>query len=195
MRYQQLLERVLNLFTPEEKTQYADEVWDILQKSYEKVGGFKSVADVNELINQTYLWKLVRRDGQITSVNIYADKQGRKSIASGTNGTTQGKIDYVKTNSEDLKFKRCWAEVSGPVERMLQKTGMVALPNSLAAILTNKNILDLNPDGFHYTRLIAGEPHEKIIYGFAKLSKEAQDKLVALGISLHDLPPSIQLAK
>ena len=194
MRYQQLIERVINLFTPEQKAQYADEVWDILQKSYEKVGGFKSAADVDELINQTYLWKLVRRDGRITSVNIYSDKHGRKSIASGTNGSTQGKLDYMKTKDEDLKLGRCWAEVSGPVERMLKKAGATPISNQFAGVLTNKDIVELSPDGYHYTRHIAGELHEKVIYGFVKLSQEAQQTLTNLGVNLQELPPEIQLA-
>jgi hypothetical protein len=193
MRYQQLIERVINLFDPEEKEKYSDEVWNILQSSYAKIGGFKSAANIEELTQKTNLWKLIKRDGVITAVGIYKDSLGRKSIASGTNGSDQGKRDYLMIKNEDMKFKRAWAEVSGPAEKMLIRGGAKPIPNTLAGALTGKDITELNPDGFHYTRRIAGEQHEKAIYGFVALTPEVQQKLVDAGIDLHSLPDNIKM--
>lgn len=186
-----LIERVVNLHDIESKQKYADAVWDILQKSYEKIGGFKSAHTPEDLVNDSGLWKVVTRDGQISAVNIYKDKFGRKSIASGTNGTEQGKRDFLMVKNEDVKLGRAWAEVSGAPEKILARQGAKAIPNKFAQILTGKEILELNPDGVHYTRLIGGEPHEKIIYGVINIDKDMVNKLKAAGVNLHELPPNI----
>ena len=82
-----LIERILNLWTPEERQPYAKQVWDMLQRSYKKEGGFKSAANLDELVNTPGYWKLTRRGDKITSVNIYkkiANTKNFKGIASAT---------------------------------------------------------------------------------------------------------------
>ena len=66
---------------------------------------------------------------------------------------------------EDTKQNRSWGEFSGPSEHIKLKQGMKPIPNKYVADILGKNILSLNPDGYNYTRLIAGEPHEKILAG------------------------------
>lgn len=190
MKITQITEHFVNLNTPAEKEPYKDQVWDILQTSYAKVGGFKSAVSVDELVNTPGLWKLSRRNGKIVAVNLYRDAHGRKSIASGTDGSIEGKQDYFAIKNDDNTFKRAWAEVSGPVERMLANSGVMQIPNKFASVLTGKEILDLDPDGVHYTRLIQGEPHKKIMFGFVKMTPELKQKLDTAGIALHDLPTS-----
>lgn len=161
-----LAERYLNLWEPDQKRKYADVVWDMLTKSYVKAGGFKSARDVEDLINDSSLWKLSRKDGRIIAVSVYKDKFGRKAIASGTDGTSEGKQEFVRMMVSDIIQNRAWAEVSGAAEHLKIKHGATPVPNRYAAMLTGKDILSYNPDGYHYTRLIAGEPHEKMIVGF-----------------------------
>ena len=183
-----LVERVINAFDQPIKNKYADQVWDIMQTSYQNLpGGFGTASSIEELIDKSGLWKLVVRDGTVTAANIYKDQNGRKSIASGTNGTTQGKKDYFMIKTADVKLNRSWGEVSGPAERVMNKLGAKPIPNKFAAMLTGKEILEFNPDGFHYTRLIAGDPHEKIIYGTVNASPELVATMAAQGITLHDL--------
>ena len=188
-----LNERVLNLKTPAQKATVASEVWDLLQQAYQSIGGFKSAASAEELVHDSGLWKLVRRNGVITAVSIYKDSHGRKSIASGTNGTDQGKSDYRMVKDEDLRFKRAWAEVSGAVEKIMARSGADPIPARFAEFLTGKKVLEFNPDGVHYTRLIAGHPHEKIIYGFVNLTDADVEQLSRQGVSLRDLPPQFSL--
>ena len=184
-----LIERVVNAFTVQDKQAHAQEVWDMLQKSYAAVpGGFGTADSVEELINKSALWKMVRRDGHITAIGIYRDQHGRKSIAAGTDGTVQGKRDYMMIKTADISQGRAWAEVSGAPEAILRRSGARPLPNKFAAVLTGKVILDLNPDGIHYTRLIGGDAHEKAIYGTVDLSPELVEKLAAQGIELHEFP-------
>lgn len=208
MRYREfLIERVLNLHTPEDKIPYAKQVWDMLQRSYQKIGGFKSAASLEELVNEPGYWKIVRRGDKITAVNIYKKSpktETFKVIASATEtdfdpekdrykATAQGLSDYEMLKKGDVKMKRSWAEVSGPAEILMRRGGAKPIPNEYAEFLTGKKIVDLSPDGYHYTRLIHGEPHEKVIYGFVKLSDEGLQDLQDKGFDLKELPPNIEI--
>jgi hypothetical protein len=199
-----LAERVINLWTPEQKAKYADVVWDMLDRSYQKMGGFKSAANVEELIDTPGLWKLVQRGDTITALGIYKPSEktkNMKSIATATEteidpekniyvATTQGKKDLIMLKSEDIRLNRSWVEVSGPAEKFMLKLGAQNVPNKFAEFLTGKKILELNPDGVHYTRLIQGEPHEKMIVGFANLSPEGLAALSKMGLDPKEFPTS-----
>jgi hypothetical protein len=109
----------------------------------------------------------------------------------GYKATAQGKKDYTMLKNDDIKTKRAWAELSGPAEKLMLKAGAKPINNKYAEFLTGKKILELNPDGYHYTRLIQGEPHEKIIIGFVHLSPQGKEKLISLGFDLKHLPDNI----
>jgi len=187
-----LTERFVNVFTPDDKQKYADEVWDMLQKAYEPSGGFATASSIEELIAKSAMWKLVMRDGDISALTIYKDVHGRKAIASATNQSLKGSKDYKMIRTADHKLERSWAEVSGKPEILFHKMGAEPIPNKFAHILTSKHILKLNDDGYHYTRLIAGDPHEKIIYGTVNLSDELLQKIQDAGIELHELPSNMK---
>jgi hypothetical protein len=195
MRYTDLFEHYVNAFDDDSKTKYADQVWHIMQLSYEKVGGFHSAANVEELIAKTGLWKLCVRNGHVFAAMVYKDQHGRKSIASGTDGSSQGKRDYLRMKDEDVTRERSWAEVSGPVELILKRAGAQPVPNTLAAALTGKEILELDPDGYHYERMISGHRHKKMIYGFVNMDKRTADFLAYQGVELSELPPNVKLSK
>lgn len=173
---------------------YADQVWELLQKAYShpKIGGFRSADDIPDLISKTNMWKLVVRSGKVTAVNLYRDLHGRKSIAACSDGTPEGRQDYNLIKDADIKYERSWAEVSGAPEIIMKRAGMKPVPAKFAAILTGKEILEYNPDGYHYSRLISGHLHEKVIYGSIKLTPDTIQKLENAGIKLHDLPQNFQ---
>jgi hypothetical protein len=179
MRFKEILtETYVNAINPDQKQKYAKQVWDILQDSYSSLpGGFATAATIEELIEKSWLWKMVKKDGKIVAVQIYKDKHGRKGIAGGTDGSRVGKEAFSKIVADDIKLNRSWAETSGAPERIMTKLGATPVPNSLAAMLTGKEILSLNPDGYHYTRLIAGKPYEKIIFGTVNVPEEVIKKL------------------
>lgn len=187
-----LVERVVNLFNQPDQIKYADQVWALLQSSYKGAGGFHSAEDIPDLLSKTNMWKLVVRDGKVTAANLYRDLHGRKSIAAGTDGTPQGKHDYNMIKDADIKYQRSWAEVSGAPEHIAKKAGMKPLPAKFAKILTGKEILEYNADGYHYSRMINGHLHEKIIYGFINMTAETVIKLTQAGIQLHDLPDNFK---
>ena len=56
-------------------------------------------------------------------------------------------------------------EFSGKAEDLLLKYGGVPIPNDMVEDILDKEILSKDKDGFHYTRLINGEPIRKIMIG------------------------------
>lgn len=184
-----LIERVINIHDRKSKIIVGDAIWEMLQASYAKVpGGFGTADSIEELIDKSSLWKVVTRGGKISAATIYKDQFGRKSIASCTDGTVQGKKDFMMIRNEDHHFQRSWSEVSGAPEHIMRKAGATPILAKFAHILTKKEILSYHEDGYHYTRMIGGEPHEKIIYGSVKFTENEVAKLAAAGISLHELP-------
>jgi hypothetical protein len=122
-RFEEFLnERFLNVFSDSEKQPFVDDVWEIIQKSYAKIGGihgsgFKSKED---MIKSIPMWKVVRKNGVIVAVALYKDKEGRKRVAVGTNGTEEGKASIREIAEND--FKRAYFEVSGPSFGSLRKS-------------------------------------------------------------------------
>lgn len=159
-------ETYINLFNAE-LNKHIDEIWILLQNAYKDLhGGFATANSKEDLINKTSLTKIVRKNGKIIAVRLYKDSSGRKSIAGATDGTQAGKDAFYKMIDEDILQKRAWGEVSGKMEFIMAKRGGIPIPNIYAKKLLKKDIISLNPDGYHYTRLINGDPHEKIIFGF-----------------------------
>lgn len=206
MRYSELLlEKIVNLHSTDEKLPYAAQVWDMLQRSYKKVGGFKSSTSPEELANDPGYWKLVRRGDKITAVAIYkkiSNTQNFKSIGIATEtefnpetgeykATARGLNDFNMVKAGDLKTNRSWVEVSGPAEKAMARAGAKPVSNKYAEFLTGKKIIELNKDGYHYTRLIQGKPYEKIIVGFVNISPQGKEELIRQGFSLEDLPQNI----
>jgi len=162
-------EHFVNVYDKADMIKYAKEIWDMLIASYANVpGGFLSATSPEHLAKKLGFMKLIRRDGKIVAGHLYKDKHGRKAIALFTDGTPLGKKEIRGLLSDDMRLGRAWLEVSGAAEHIIAKSGEKPVPNTRAAELTGKEIISLNPDGVHYTRLIGGFEHEKIIFGYPK---------------------------
>ena len=165
----ELNERFVNAFNVDEMKEYADQVWKILQDSYKYCGGLLGMRDVNQLIEESDMWKMVKRNGKINCVVIYSFKRGgRKLCYGGTDGTPQGKADFYKIMQEDinLKDRKAWAEVSEKMEHLYLKNGAVPIPSSIAKqIMWDKEFVDYDKDGYHYTRYIGGVLATKMMVG------------------------------
>ena len=164
-----ICERFLNAFSKEDMRKYADEVWDILQKAYAYCGGMAGMDSVDQLIDETDMWKMVRKNGKIVAVSTYSNKRsGRKICYGGQDGSEEGKIAFKKILEEDFKLKdrQSWAEVSGPMEVTALKQGAMPIPAYIAELIMKDKTFDsIHEDGFHYTRMIGGEPHTKLMVG------------------------------
>lgn len=178
MRLREYLnERISNLFKSDQidKELYAEDVWNILQNSYRKIGGiqgngFKSIDD---MIKNIPMWKIFRRGGDIKVVMMYKDKQGRKRVAIGTDGTLEAKQMLAKMIQDEYKTGRAFGEVSDNSLRFIQKQftedefkKFVIPVDTVKQLLPKDEIVDI--DGYFYKREIGGEWHTKLMLGNPK---------------------------
>lgn len=161
------------------REKHRQEIHDVLRNSYSHpdIGGYaghksgsKEESDAIHSDISNHAIKAVVRNGKVSAVNIYKKQHGRKLIASGTDGTHQGKKDYLMIQREGHTQKRDWAEVSGAPEHIAKKMGIPDVPNTEAGKLTGKKV-ELDSDGSHYTRDIGGSPHKKKIVGHPKFEQ------------------------
>lgn len=171
------LEHFITLFNDNEqdferKKQYLNQVWHILQDSYKSIGGIANIQNPKDLLDDEFAWKLVTRSGKVVAVTINKyNGSDRKLVCGGSNGTIQGKKDFYKLCSEDVKRieRNSWAEVSGSMEGVfLFKLNGTPIPAEIAKEILEdrgKEIISISNDGFHYTRKIGGKSYEKIMIG------------------------------
>ena len=156
-----------NIISTHEKSFIVDDVFTILSKAYQDIAGGLHFKDKDELIHKTDLWKIIYLDEIIVGVVIYKAKRGLKMVALGIADFVSRKSQFlVKTMLSSifkLTFSNSWMEVSEGVEKFIIK-------NCFAHQLTNKNILSLCSDGYHYTREINGVVKTKVIVGTVKFS-------------------------
>lgn len=171
-----LVEHILSIGLNSEhekfREQYRNEIHDLIRVAYSKSGGYSgnksgSIEETNAIHDDitNSLIKATIRNGKISSVNLYKKQYGRKSIASATDGTTQGKEDFKKTKIEDHEQKRAWGEVSGAVEHISKKLGIPGVSSNNAEELLGKSINKDSEDEYHYSRKIGGILHRKMIVG------------------------------
>ena len=167
------------------KSQYVDQVWNILQKSYSNIGGLMGFRTEKDLLKPNTMWKLVRRpDNKITAVAIYKTRLGgRKLVAGGSDGTTKGKNDFYNICREDVEQidRHTWAEVSDALENIyLFKYGAVPIPIEIVEKVMEEMGQDISrkcADGFHYERAVSrGVYRKKIMMGnVPERYRETQD--------------------
>ena len=110
-----LQERFINLLHDDpRKQQYAHEVHGMLQKAYEKIGGihgsgFRSPED---MVKNIPMWKLHKKGGKIRGAVLYKDTNGRKSVATATDGSEEGKKGVAEIYRDDILRGRAYGERS-----------------------------------------------------------------------------------
>jgi hypothetical protein len=117
-----LAERFVNAINDDpKKEEYVDQVWNIIQKAYEPIGGIKTNGfQTKEKMMTLPFWKMAVQDGKVVAVVIYKDKNGRKSVAMATDGSEIGKKRIVDMVKNDLK--RSYGEKSKAALGTLMKT-------------------------------------------------------------------------
>ena len=180
-----LVERFVNLLGNDpQKADYVDVVWDMITKSYARIGGIqgKGFSTKEELMSNIPFWKLVRKDNNIVAGAFYRDKLGRKRVAVATDGTDQGKQALGSIMAED--FDRAYFEVSDPsLGFMIKQVGLEFVEQYARSLEQaqgmNKDELQSAPaDDPHvvkypslannfYQRNIGGHMHTKIMLGTA----------------------------
>lgn len=87
------------------KVKYADQVWNILQKSYADIGGIKGsgFSSKEDMIANIPFWKMVINNGTVHGVVLYKDKDGRKSVAMASDGSDYAKKHLSSIVANDIK--------------------------------------------------------------------------------------------
>lgn len=110
-----LQERFINLLHDDpRKQQYAHEVHGMLQKAYEKIGGIQGSGfrSPEDMIKNIPMWKLHKRGGKIRGAVLYKDTNGRKSVATATDGSEEGKKGVAEIYRDDVLRGRAYGERS-----------------------------------------------------------------------------------
>lgn len=87
------------------RLKYAGAVWDLLQRTYSKIGGIKGsgFSSKEDMIASIPMWKLYVRNGKIIVCVLYKDKSGRKAVAIATDGTKQASKILASVMKSDFK--------------------------------------------------------------------------------------------
>jgi hypothetical protein len=106
----------------DQREKWADQVWEILQKSYAPLGGIKGggFASKQDMIDNIPFWKLYTRNDRVVAAAFYKDKGGRKSVAVATDGSDLGK--KIVQDMFKAGLKTAYGEKSGPALATLMKT-------------------------------------------------------------------------
>jgi len=170
-----LIENFKNLFLADkaERKIYADQVWDVLQMSYAKIGGIKGHGfnSKEDMIKTIPFWKLFVKNDEVIALIMYKDKGGRKSVAAGTNRTSAG----VKALLNMLKqeFGRSFGEKSGPLlafvkdayPALVKKFAIPAVEVAKLIGKTDKEVQLIPGEKFLYLRKLKDGWHEKMLIG------------------------------
>lgn len=184
-----LTERFFNAFTVPDKLKYANEIWDMLQRSYKAIGGIHGTGfeSIDDMVKSNYMFKVGLDHGTPVMVGIYKNKDGgRKKVAMGTNGSKRGIEIARDALKNEIKTGRAYGEFSGSVFGAVKKMyppeilTTLLVPASEVSAIINKEIVigageDMKTMGendpyaeYYYQREIGGELHTKVAYGDPK---------------------------
>lgn len=167
-------EHITNLFQDdeEEKRKYAEQVMEVIKRSYEYIGGIKTKGfdSIENMIALIPMWKLAIRDGKVIAVSMYKDKKGRKMVACGSDGSRDGKLMVKRFIKDDITLNRSYSEVSENVLKFIIKEYgadwvKYAIPSIEAIQLIGKDKA-MPIDQYRYHRILSnGEKLEKVMFG------------------------------
>lgn len=110
--YTILSERYVSLIGNDpRKDKYKNQVHELIQDAYKKIGVPEDWKTPDSCVHNAEYWKLNIVDGHVRSVNLYKDSNGRKRIASASDGTKEGKTAML--GNPDKEFDRSYVEISG----------------------------------------------------------------------------------
>tara|TARA_R110000744_G_scaffold351147_1_gene456932 strand:+ start:37 stop:639 length:603 start_codon:yes stop_codon:yes gene_type:complete len=140
-----ITEKFQNLFHKDEKEQHSEAVWDMLQKSYAKIGGIKGSGfeSAKAMTEKIPFWKIAFKNGVPKAVVMYKDKGGRKTVAMGTDGTPEGLKLFKSILREDMN--RSWGEYSKALLSIIMK--LVSWSELKKYVVDPKSIKDAVPIG------------------------------------------------
>lgn len=161
---QLLTEATLDLTSPSQREEYAEDVWRMIQTAYKHIG--TGGADINDLVQAPGVWRLLMKDGQLTGGAIYRNHNGRKLRLIFHDGTPNGKRAVIQMMANDIMTGRSWGEFSGALEKVMMRLGAKPVSNMFAEKLLGKGVKEKDRDGYHYVRGVGrGNLKREIILG------------------------------
>ena len=175
----------------EEVEQYLPLVWEMLEKSYENIGGLQSYRDYNDFKKKKHLIMVVRdfdNENLLACATFRRIEGSLKMTAIGCNQEDDGKLalqQIIQHTISELEL-HYWTEVSGAIEHYFKKHNGYPMPNTIASKILqipDNHIIPSKKDMVHYDRVIGqdGEKFTKMIYGikseeiFQKAMSEVED--------------------
>ena len=171
--------------------QYLDEIYDILVKAYESIGGpigLKRKEDILKNKNN-HIIRLAFYYTKVVAVAIYNKRLGGNKLtycgAIKGDLATEGIIGFDSIIRRDVTAdsEYNWIEASGAVEHLFKKYGGLQVPSKFAEEIFGSGKIKI-VDDFHYKRAIGGQNWiTKMIIGvhdeglIQKVAKEAFDFL------------------
>lgn len=161
------------------KKKYMNDVWKILQDSYRKIGGIKGSGfnDEKDMMKKIWFWKLYKQQGRPVAVIMYKDREGRKMVALGTDGSDKAKTAIKKMMLDEIRLERSYGEASGPALNMIRKIFGLAkdagfegsplekymVPAEMVGAILKKPVTPVSR--YEYIRSIGGDDEKKVMFG------------------------------
>jgi hypothetical protein len=160
--------------TQDEKEEFAQEVFDLIDLAYEPIGGhpnYKSPADVMGAESDAdYMVIDLDDDPEFDAVKVSKKRAaGNKSVAMGHDGTKPARSAAVNITALLLKQPGHFIEVSGKLKDILKAKGapIVTDEEVIRNVLKGKEV-EFNDDG-SYQREIGGKVFTKMLMGTPKV--------------------------
>jgi hypothetical protein len=156
--------------TPEEQSEFADEIFDLISNAYAPIGGNPNYKSPDDVVgaegDAKYMVINLDDDDDFDAVKVSKSRgAGIKSVAMGHDNSQPAKSAVINITAIMLKEPGNYIEVSGKLKDILQSKGVpiVTDKETIQQLLKGKDI-EMNDDGT-YTRYIGGEKHTKTIMG------------------------------
>ena len=163
------------LSSKEEIDRYSNFVWDMLEKSYEHIGGLQSYRNYSDFKKKNHKILVVIDFNSATLLACATFRRIENSLKMTAIGCTQddkGKLalqQIIQHTISELEL-HYWSEVSGAIEHYFKKHNGFPMPNTMAGKILQipeKDITISNKDMVHYDRPIGKdrEVFTKMIFG------------------------------
>ena len=163
------------LSSKEEIDRYSNFVWDMLEKSYEHIGGLQSYRNYSDFKKKNHKILVVIDFNSATLLACATFRRIENSLkmtAIGCSQDDKGKLalqQIIQHTISELEL-HYWSEVSGAIEHYLKKHNGFPMPNTMAGKILQipeKDITISNKDMVHYDRPIGKdrEVFTKMVFG------------------------------
>jgi hypothetical protein len=136
----------------EDRKKWASQVWDVLQQTYQGMGGVKGSGfeSMDAMIQKIPFWKLYVQNGIVRVVVMYKDSAGRKIVAVATDKSPKSKEVLKKTIEQGLKI--AWGEQSKSMLKYsisvlgVNTIKVFAIKPQIVSRLLNKPVFNISPE-------------------------------------------------